>query len=376
MPKKYITAVLISISFFIASKVFAEDANTTPAANLIKSKVEYSQSNYSRSYALGSNDIISIFVYDAEEFNQQNIRVQPDGNIILAPLGAIKVSGMPIETLHNLLVSKYKKYLRDPQVTIRLDRTRPFVVYVSGAVINPGSYELNTDTSANQNLYNTKPEVQVERKTPLLSNVLVAAGGILFDADLENVKITNSRDNLEFTVNLLEILEKGASGQDLYLMEGDSVFVPKLATPLALKEEKYKKYATATFSPKVVPVKVFGYVNQPGLIKLDSSASITLNSAIMAAGGYLADAAYAPNKVYISRADTSGKLVTRIVNPMSNDIVLMPNDIVYVPEKQRPLVGKAFDYTMRILNPVNNVAGTYNNWALMFDPKRYQVTGK
>ena len=96
----------------------------------------------------------------------------------------------------------------------------------------------------------------------------------------------------------------------------------------------------------------------------------------MSAGGYVADAAYAPKKVYISRADASGKLVTRVVNPMSKDIVVMPNDIVYVPEKPRPLIGKAFDAMFKVLAPFNAAANTYNNGALMFDPKRYQVIGK
>lgn len=159
-------------------------------------------------------------------------------------------------------------------------------------------------------------------------------------------------------------------------MEGDVVTVPKLPTPLAVDEEKYKKYVTSTYSPRVVPVKVFGYVTNPGLVSLDSSASITLNSAIMSAGGYLTDAAYAPKKVFISRADVSGKLVTKEVNPMSNDIMVMPNDIIFVPEKPRPLIARAFEAVTKILTPFNLFANTYNNWALMKNPTRYQVIGK
>ena len=359
---------------------FAEDNAGLKAEvskqKLIKTRLELNSSSCARSYLLGPNDIISVFVYDSEEFNQTNIRIQPNGNIIIFPMGQIKAAGMTIEDLNKKLIYKYKKYLKEPKITIRLDKTRPFVVYVTGAVLNPGSYEINTDTSINQNTGNLKSDVLVERKSPLLSNVLVAAGGVQFDADLEHVKIKNSLDNSEYSANLMDVLEKGDSSQDIYLMSGDTVYVPRLATPLAVSEEKYQKYATATFSPKVVPIKVYGYVNNPGLIKLDSSTSITLNSAIVSAGGYIKDSAYAPKKVFISRADISGKLVTRAVNPMSNDITLMPNDIVYVPEKPRPLVGKTFDYLMRVLNPVNNAANAYNNWALMFDPHRYQVIGK
>ena len=363
------------LNLFINS-AWAEDSNMV-GVHLIKSQLEFNSSEHSRNYVLGANDVISIFVYDTEEFNQEKIRIQPDGNIIITPLGQVKASGKTIEELHILLLSKYKKYLKDPQVTIRIDQLRPFVAYITGAVTNPGSYELNTDTSTHQTLASAaSPEIQVERKSPLLSNLLVAAGGIKFDADLEHVKITNSTDDSNFEVNLLDILERGDSRQDIYLMAGDVINIPRLSTPLAVSDEKYAKYATATFSPKIVPVKVFGYVNKPGLVRLDSSASITLNSAIMAAGGYLTDSAYAPKKVYISRADVSGKLVTRLVNPMKSDIAVMPNDIVYVPDKPRSVTGKAFDYMFRVVMPLNGVANTYNNGALMFSPTRYQVIGK
>ncbi len=329
-----------------------------------------------RQYILGPNDIFSIHVYDSPEFNQDKILIQPDGNIVLAPFGVIKVAGLTIEELNEKLIKKYKFYLRDPKLTIKLEKTKPFIVYITGAVMNPGSYEIDTDINKSRNRSNQEVDAGIERKTPLLSNLLVAAGGIRFDADLERVQIHNSVDNTHFEINLLDFLINGNSNQDFYLMANDTVYVPKLPTPLAVDEEKYKQYAGATFSPKTIPVRVYGYVNNPGLKKLDSSDSITLNSAITAAGGYLKDSAYAPKKVYVSRADVSGKLVTQVVNPMSNDAVLMPNDIVYIPEKPRPLAGKAFDYMGRIFTPINTFANTYNNWALMFNPHRYQYTGK
>ena len=367
--------IAIIVLSFLMHAAFAEDSNMIDA-HLIKSELEFNSNQHSRDYLLGPNDVISIFVYDSKEFDQEKMRIQPDGNIILTPLGQVKASGKTVEELHILLVNKYKTYLKDPQVTIRLDQLRPFVAYITGAVLNPGGYELNADTSTHQGVFSSDlAMLQIERKSPLLSNLLVAAGGIKFDADLEHLKIKNSINKNEFEVNLISILE-GDSTQDVYLLAGDVIYVPKLPTPLAVSEEKYLKYATSTFSPKQIPVKVFGYVQNPGLIKLDSSASITLNSAIMAAGGYLTDAAYAPKKVYISRADASGKLVTKVVNPMSSDIVVMPNDIVYVPEKTRPMIGKAFEAVFKVLVPLNAAANTYNNGALMFSPTRYQVIGK
>lgn len=369
-------ALFLFFSVFVNTPTKAEENNKLNA-RLIESRLEYDAHAHSREYLLGPNDIISVYVYDNKDYDREKIRIQPDGNIVLAPLGSIKVSGKTLAELNNILIKEYKTYLKNPQITIRLDQTKPFVAYIKGAVLNPGGYELNTDTTA---VYpagvNAFSDVQITRRSPLLSNLLVAAGGVKFDADLEHINIKNDSLNESFDINLMKILEGGDVRQDVYLTSGDVVTVPKLPTPLAVSDANYIKYATSTFSPRLIPVKVFGYVQNPGLVKLDSTTSITLNSALMEAGGYLTDAAYAPTRVYVSRADASGKLVTKKVNPMVNDIVVMPNDIIYVPEKTRPLIAKAFEAMNKILTPVNTFANTYNNWALMFNPTRYQVIGK
>lgn len=374
---KYICiAILLLLGVLLHNPAKAEE-NGSVNVRLLQSGLEYDVTKHSREYLLGPNDIISVIVYDEKDLTQERLRVQPDGNIIIAPLGQVNVAGKTINDLQKMLVKSYKFYLKDPRITVRLDQVRPFMAYVTGNVLNPGGYELNMDTAS---VYpagvNSFSDVQITRRSPLLSNILIASGGAKFDSDFEHIKITNSNTQETFEVNLMNILERKDSRDDIYLMAGDVVTVPKLPTPLAVSEEKYVKYITSTFAPRYIPVKVFGYVQHPGLVKLDSTASITLNSALMEAGGYLTDAAYAPKKVYISRADASGKLVTKKVNPMANDIAVMPNDIIYVPEKARPLIAKAFDAMAKILNPINGFANTYNNWALMFNPTRYQVIGK
>lgn len=331
--------------------------------------LQVSQTYSSRKYILGPNDVIDISIFDSPEYDVKNLRVQPDGRIAVPSVGILNVNGMTVEDLQSELIQRYKKYLNEPQVAINLDKPKSFIVYVAGAVMNPGSYELETDGTGNS--YNNKPETLIERKTPLLSNILVASGGVAFDADLEHIQVKNKFDNSKFEINIFDLLDNTGSDGDIYLMPGDNVYVPKLATPLAVSDDTYKKYASATFSPKTVYVKVYGYVNQPGLVKLDPSQNLNLNSAITSAGGYLRDSAYAPKKVFLSRADNNGKLVTTTINPSENDTMLRPNDIIYIPEKTRPMIGKAFDYATRILAPAASAANTYNGWSQMFDPKRF-----
>ena len=369
---KKLKAILVLLLLFAQVNVLAFAQESQTEAQGVKTLEAVVHKGFtSRKYILGPNDIISIKSATIPELDQANVRIQPDGKVFLSPIGEVEAAGMSMDELHDTLQSKYSYYLKNPQIALGLVQTRPFIVYVSGSVLNPGSYELNTNTDNTNYVSNVKPEIQIERKTPLLSNVLVAAGGITYDADLEHIQIKNSLDGSTYEVNLIDLLDNANSNQDMYLMTGDTVYVPKLSTPLALSDVKYKKYASATFSPRKVPVKVFGYVNTPGLISLDPAQSLNINSAITSAGGYFNDSAYAPKFVYLSRLDENGHLVTRKINPMQNDVLVMPNDIVYVPEKTRPLAGKACDYLTRMFVPVNTFANTYNNWGLMFNPHRY-----
>jgi protein involved in polysaccharide export with SLBB domain len=329
-------------------------------------------SYFARKYRLGPNDALSISVFDTPEYNLENITVQPDGKIVVAPLGVLHVAGMTIDELHGMLVDKYKYYLNDPQLTIKLEHTKPFSVYMSGAVLHPGSYEIVTDPLRNFSRSGSNSDITLERKSPLLSNMLVAAGGLTHDADLEHVKVENRIDGTKFEVNLLELIANGASGNDLYLIAGDSIHVPRLASH-EISEEKYKLALGSTVFQKTIPVKVYGYVNEPGLVQLESAQSANINSAIVAAGGYLTDSAYAPSKVIVYRSEKGGSLKTMEVDPRKEDITLMPNDMVYVPEKTRPLIGKAFDFMGRIISPIAGIGSAYNNWALMFNPTRFRV---
>jgi protein involved in polysaccharide export with SLBB domain len=328
-----------------------------------------------RKYRLGPNDVLTISVYDAPEFSQENLLVQPDGNITLAPFGAIDVAGTTIDALQKDVSERLKYYLNDPKVTVKLERTKPFQVYVTGGVLRPGAYEMVTDISRIQMVSNAgSPGVLMERKLPLLSNVLVAAGGLKYDADLEHVKVRNRFDGSSFEINVLDLIQNGNTEQDLFLIAGDSVEVPSLPTPYALDDQKYRAMLGSSVFQKDIPVKVYGYVNKPGLYLLDGAQSANLNSAIGQAGGYLAtEASYSPTKVYVSRVDGNGHLTTTTIDPRENDLALRPNDIVYVPNKVVPRVGKAFDYMTRVVMPFASLAAGMNNWALLFDPTRFNV---
>ncbi len=370
---KFLISLLFCTILFNTQSVQAISETKKTENNKLSASVSFT----SRKFLLGPNDIVNLQFFGIPEFEQKGLKVQPDGNLTISPFGSINVAGLTVDKLKEILEEKFSRYIKNPQITVQLANSKSFIVYVSGAVMNPGSYEINTDLKQTQVVNNVKPELQIQRKTPLLSNILVASGGVSYDADIEHIQIYNRFDKSKLEVNLFDLILNANAEQDIYLMAGDVVYVPRLATPLAVSPEKYKKFASATISPRTVPVKVYGYVNRPGVINLDPTQSLNLNSAIMAAGGYLNEnnksGSYAPKKIYLSRLSTDGKLVSTVINPTDKDITLMPNDIVYVPDKKRPMLGKMFDYVGRLISPVNAFASTYNNWALMFDPQRFRT---
>jgi len=71
--------------------------------------------------------------------------------------------------------------------------------------------------------------------------------------------------------------------------------------------------------------------------------------------------------------DGNGHMATVAINPRKEDMTLRPNDIVYVPSKPIPTAGRAFDFLNRVVAPLAGIANGYNNWALLFDPTRFNV---
>ncbi|QJR15672.1 polysaccharide biosynthesis/export family protein [Usitatibacter palustris] len=90
-------------------------------------------------YKLGSGDLISIRVLGEEDLKREKIRLSDAGTISFAILGEIKVKGMTVGALEDLITRGLKgRYLVDPKVAVTIDEYRNF--YVNGMVDKPGGY--------------------------------------------------------------------------------------------------------------------------------------------------------------------------------------------------------------------------------------------
>jgi len=71
-------------------------------------------------YILGTGDQFEVRSPEAEEIDHKQFRVRNDGNVLLPLVGLIHVAGMSCEELQVDLVRRLRKYIRAPQVFIKL----------------------------------------------------------------------------------------------------------------------------------------------------------------------------------------------------------------------------------------------------------------
>lgn len=94
-----------------------------------------------RPYSLGPLDELSIDVAGISEFSQKEIQVDASGRINFPLIGAIPAGGMtPAELARTIEDGLRRNHVRNPRVTVNINRTVSQVVTIDGAVREPGQY--------------------------------------------------------------------------------------------------------------------------------------------------------------------------------------------------------------------------------------------
>ena len=140
-----IDIILINIFAFInlieLNKVSIAEEISKPSADYIRKKDSY------REYILGPGDIIEISVLKDYPANYNGAidgtyEVDGEGFIDVKRLERIYIEGLTTLELKNILNEEYKKYIKTPNVKIKINKYRPIKIYVKGEVNFPGLYML------------------------------------------------------------------------------------------------------------------------------------------------------------------------------------------------------------------------------------------
>ena len=264
-------------------------------------------SHRAEDYTLGAGDVLTVTVADAPEFGGK-FRVGDSGTIQISgvahPVAAEgKTATQLSEEIARSLVDA--KQLRIPQVSVFIDEFHGRTVTVLGAVTKPAVYS-------------------IQKKTTVLDAVS-AAGGALPNSG-NTVTVVRGEASAEATrtgIGSVEIFDltrlmKGEAAPDMEVRNGDVISVSAAQV-----------------------VYVVGAVIKPGGFTLSNPAEgISAGQAVALAQGFTSVAASHHALIVRQSSSAQGRReipvdIARILKGEETDVVLAPNDILYVPNSGR-----------------------------------------
>jgi polysaccharide export outer membrane protein len=121
-------------------------------------------------YKISPFDTVEISVYGEQDLSVKGQQIDSAGLLSLPLVGPIQASGKTASELGHEIERLYaQKYLRNPQITVSVDKSVSQKVTVQGEVTSPGVYELKGPTT----LLETLSLAKGEQRTAKLEQVVV-----------------------------------------------------------------------------------------------------------------------------------------------------------------------------------------------------------
>ncbi len=218
--KALATAVLLSM---LTATGFAAPEDSTQ--NIMPDSVVLDQSDttvfkpaslksindYDEHYRLYKYDVISVKIIgfkDAEGLD--NIMIGTDGYANLPYAGSVKLSGLTLDEAKAVLMQKFSKYLKIPDLSIMINSYGPRKVQVLGEVNTPGTVELDSDDMN-------------------VTNAISKAGWVTTYGRIKKVQVLRIIDGTMYVkeANIKNYIEKHDITQNYALEDGDIIFIPK-----------------------------------------------------------------------------------------------------------------------------------------------------
>ena len=96
-------------------------------------------------YIVGPNDVLQLYIWG--EFDQPyTLQVNPEGNVIIPTVGSFHISGLSLTAAKERLSTAVQNKYPNVGISISLVSMRFFTAYVTGAVLNEGSFTIHPTT--------------------------------------------------------------------------------------------------------------------------------------------------------------------------------------------------------------------------------------
>jgi polysaccharide biosynthesis/export protein len=276
------------------------------------------QNNNPNAYTLGPGDRVRVDVFNVPEYSGEFL-VLVDGSVNLPIIGAVQVAGASLAQASEAIKEKYQLYVRTPNVSVGLVVARPIQITIAGAINRAGSYSIPLSDS---------------RKFPTLSQAVQLAGGVNQSANLRQVRVRRGRR--VGSVNLLAVLQRADSSQDLTLRDGDAIFIPT-ATTVDANDISQIAESNIGGQDNAIKVTVAGEVNRAGAYSIALSSTPTetrkfptLSQAVQLAGGVNQTSDL--RRIRLTRGSTTFAFdLLAVLQGGSKDVTLRDGDAIFVP---------------------------------------------
>lgn len=261
-------------------------------------------------FTLGPGDVIDVEVL-GDATSRSQLTVGPDGKVYFNLLPGLDVSGLTTTQTKALFEKEMTKFVTTAQVSVSLRSVGSRHVWLLGRLVKPGIYALNGQVT--------------------LLEAVAQAGGTsqstsLSDTTEDLADLRRSfvmRDGQLLPVDFSRLFREADMSQNIYLQPDDFVYFP----PVTAKE-----------------VFVMGAVKISRAVPYKED--MTIVSALAASGG-LVGSSY-PTHVAIVRGSLAQPQVAivdykAILKGQATDVLLAPNDIVYVPDSPYKTLNKYVD---------------------------------
>jgi polysaccharide biosynthesis/export protein len=261
-------------------------------------------------YVLGPEDTVFIQVLNVDELANQNeaFRIDLSGYVNVPRIGRIYATGLAADQLGAVIADRFREYLQNPVVTVRVAEFHSKHVSVLGSVGSPGVHTLQGDKT--------------------LLEVISEAGGLSPNAG-SIIKITRRKDEGliplptatpdptgDFSVaevNIREIIDATNPKNNILIRPNDVITVPQAGV-----------------------VYVIGAVNHSGGFTVSDHQNLSVLEVLSLASG-LANTAAAKNakvlRPVVGSTDRTEIPVNlkKILKGEASDVPLLANDILFVP---------------------------------------------
>ena len=158
-------------------------------------------------YHIGVGDVLDIFVWRNTDMDKTVI-VRPDGIISFPLVGDVRAAGLTLTELDDTLTKKLKDFIRNPQVSVTIQRFGGTKVIVLGEVKGPGIYAVPGGGN--------------------VIDVIAMAGGFTNDGVRKGTFLVRGGgpQPLVYRLNLARVF-KGDLSQNIAVASNDIIYVPK-----------------------------------------------------------------------------------------------------------------------------------------------------